>query len=210
MAKSVIYISTAVLLVIPFALFGQLESRGTHAQVDETRITCGDVIKGAFRFPDRTSPDSGYARRRIVVRFVPSWGLESQIILTDRIDRSIRVLHEKVKQGTPSISDRCNEILKANPKARVEDILCMLSVEREEKIADASITRLFREFSRLSIPADLNTAFTADGTTYEVWVQTVSNEIHLTLSDGAYGEDTATTPIMKWIKALRAEVEKPN
>lgn len=209
MPKSVINISTGVLLVILFALFGQLESRGTHAQVDEPRITCGDVIKRAFRFPDRTSLDSGYARRRIVVRVVPSWGVESQITLEDMIDGSIRITHSTTKPGTPSVSEQCNQVLRATPKVRVEEILHALTVERVEKIGDDSIARLFQEFFRLSIATDLNTAFTADGTIYEVWAQTVSNEIHLTFSDGAYGDRTARTPIMKWIKALRTEVEKP-
>ena len=45
-----------------------------------------------------------------------------------------------------------------------------------------------------------------DGMVYELWVQTPSNEIHTSLSDCADGEKTDSEPLIRWIKAMRAEL----
>ena len=37
------------------------------------------------------------------------------------------------------------------------------------------------------------------------WIQTSSNEIHLSFSEGAYGEQTSSTAICRWVKAVQKQ-----
>ena len=167
------------------------------------------VVGRVFQFSAGIPAEFSDVESRIVLRFLPSFDLpESQVVVLKKANGTIRVIQHRLRQGTRPISEQCNEILDRNPEASVDDILRQIAVEKVERLASDSTVRLMDEFSHLSIPAKLSPALTMDGTTYELWIQTPSNEIHAVFSDGAYGERTNSVPIIRWVKAVQAEVAK--
>lgn len=145
---------------------------------------------------------------RIVVRFLPSAGPESQVVFLKSENRAIRVTEYRIRQGMQPISVEYNEVLHKNPKANIEEILNRTSVAKTEHLAGETTTHLIAELFRVSIPTNVSPSLCMDGMSYGLWVQTPSNEIHALLSDCAYGENTASTPIIHWIRTVQSEMQE--
>jgi hypothetical protein len=169
--------------------------------------TYSQVIDSAFQFSGGLPAEFRDIDLRVVVRFLPSSNAtESQVVLLMERGRILRLLQYRLRNGTPPISEHYNEILRQKPTATIEDILTNVTVEKVETTATDSVQQLVKQFFTLSIPTALNTTFCADGTVYELTVQTSSNEIRGSFSDCAYGKNTNITPIVKWMKAVRAQI----
>jgi len=171
-----------------------------------------EVVDQAFQFSRGLPSELAEADYRVVLRILPSSGLESQLAIYDRKargaeKRATRVIHYKLKQGSPSISEAYRKALQKNAVSTADEVLSGISVDqRDERVTDAKTLVLDRLFT-LSIPTKLSPSECMDGTTYELWVQTPSNQIHASLSDCAYGERTGSTPLFQWINAMHAEFD---
>ncbi len=197
-----------VLLCVAIFLLPTLGRQAPQENSFPNGIEYAQVVERAFQFSQRIPAEFREMQYRIVVRFLPSSGPESQVVLLGRSDRPIRLIEYRIRKGLPPISQEYNEVLHRNPKASIEEILNRTSVDRTEELAEESTTRLVAEFFRVSIPTKVSPSLCMDGATYELWVQTPSNEIHASLSDCAYGENTASTPIIQWVKAMQSEMQK--
>jgi len=198
---------TVAVLLNPHSVAGQAHHE-LHTQ--ESPVVYNEVVDRVFEPSLETPLGFKEFQRRIGLRFLPAWGLESQVVILDKGNGVFRVVRFRLKKGTPSISEEYDRVLRSNAKATIEDITRRLSSERRESVASDSVARLVANLSRLSIPVNLSTDLTLDGTTYELWIQTPSNEIHAVFSDGAYGEATNSSPIIQWMKAVHEEVAKSN
>jgi hypothetical protein len=173
-----------------------------HASVVQSKYS--QVIQRVFQFSRGVPAEFQGVSHRVVVRFLPSFDRpESQIVLLKKDDGAVRIIHYRLKGGMGSVSATCNEILDKNPQAEVDDIVKQVGIDRVELPADSSTIQLLDRLLSLSIPAKLDSSlFTADGTNYELWIQTPQNGIHAVFSEGAYGVDTDSVPIIQWIKAV--------
>jgi len=170
---------------------------------------CSQVVDRAFQFASGGAGEYRYFDLRIVLRFLPAYDFpEAQFVIHRKRDGAFRVIEYKLKPGSAPISAKCDEVLRVNPSASVDDVVAQLGVQRIERVPSPSMIQLLNEFDRLSIPAKLNTDLTLDGTTYRIWIQTMSNEIYASFSDGAYANETDSIPILRWMKAVRAEAQK--
>lgn len=169
-----------------------------------------DVLDQAFQFSRGLPSEFAEADYRLVLRILPSTGLESQVVVYGTEQHLTKVIHYRLKQGTPSISEAYRKTLERDASATVNEVLIGISVERlDEHITLAKASLVDRLFT-LSIATRLSPSVCMDGTIYELWVQTPSNQIHTSLSDCAYGERTESTPLFQWIKEMRAEFDKVN
>jgi len=189
----------------------QPQSIAKHTQAENAApksVGYSEVVDCAFQFSRGIPAEFSEMDYRIVVRFLPSWGPESQIVFLRNKDRTFRVIDYRLKKGTRPISEEYNEVVRNNPNASVEDVLKRITVEITEERPDESKARLVEQFFRLSIPTDIDPDLCLDGTTYHLWVQTQSNSIQASLSDCAYGKNSDSTPILRWMKAVQKESRK--
>jgi hypothetical protein len=142
----------------------------------------------------------------VVVRFLPAWGQESQIAFLEKGNGSILAMKYRLRTNGRSISELYDRVLRNNPSAKLEDVLKQIAVEKVEVTAGPSERNLLAEFFSLSIPTAVSPDFCADGTTYEVWVETSSNRIYLSLSDCAYGKESDSAPILRWVRTVEADL----
>jgi hypothetical protein len=167
------------------------------------------VIARVFEFSKGIPAEFRGIEYRIVLRFLPSFDeQEWQVIFIGMGDRKVRVIRHMLEPGVRPISEQCNELLKENPKATIEDALRRIKVHRYEETADGAAARLVAEFFELSIPTKLDQHPCLDGTRYGLWVDTISNRIQASLSDCAFGEDTEA-PLMRWIRSVQGRFRPP-
>jgi len=198
------------------ACFLFLLSFGSLAQerkANEVRhpLTYSEVVSRAFQFSSGVPAEFKDVEYRIVVRFLPSSGSpESQVVFLRDRDGKIQTIQYRLKPGTRSLMDEYNEILQANPNATAEDVLSRVAVERLKQTDAESPGPLVGELFQMTIPTKLSSRLCTDGTTYEFWVQTPSNQIHASLSDCAFGENTDSTSIIRWIRTVEARFGSGN
>lgn len=166
------------------------------------------VVDRVFQFSSGEPGEFANFKYRIVLRFLPSLGRESQLVFLGREDKTIRIIQFGLMPGAPPLSEQYTNILDKNLKADVNDITREIAIERKERVAKGTEAGLVLEFFRLSIPTNLSTDACLDGTIYQLWVQTPSNKIFVSLSDCAYNENTESNPMIQWIKSVRRELEK--
>jgi hypothetical protein len=162
----------------------------------------------AFQFSEGLPAEFNGVEYRIVVRSMPAWGTgESQVVLLKQKTGPTQVVQYRLREGSRPIIDEYNQVLRRDPKAGIADVLNRVVIEKTQQIGSDKINQLTDEFLRLSIPTKLSTELCMDGTTYEIWAQTPSNWIHASLSNCAYGENTDSQPVFRWINALRTQLQ---
>jgi hypothetical protein len=196
----------AAFILIPYLLLSGKHS--PELQCQQTKSLYSQIVERVFKFTEGLPAELAGVRRRIVIRYLPSTGAESQVVVLEGEDGTVRMIEFRVRQGTNSISDATNRALVQNPEAGIQEVLKNIQIERIERPGHGSIKKLLAVLSSLSIPMGLGEGICVDGATYEIWVQTASNEIHATLSDCAFGEETSSTPIIQWIKLVRDETQQ--
>ena len=204
MKRSIAFLASWIILVhVPLAT--SVAQDGSNPPVQSK---CSQVVDRAFQFSRRIPAEFHGIELRIVLRFLPSFGEEESQFVFQKGSQGIRIIEYRLHERARPISEQCMEILGENPQASVEDILRAIVVQRVERMLSPTSAQLVQELSRLAVPTNLSSDLTLDGTKYELWVQTASNEIHAQFSDGAYGDATNSTPIILWMKAVKAEIER--
>ena len=199
-----------VALACGILISGPVSCPVTQRGTTVSSVTYSDVLERAFQFSRGLPAEFAEADHRVVLRILPSAGLESQVVIYTSREHIRRVIHYRLKQGRPSISEAYTKALNKDPAATVDEILRGISIERfDGRITDAEASLVERLFG-LSIATKLDPSICTDGTTYQLWMQTPSNRIEASLSDCAYGEGTESTPLFQWIKAMRSLFEKAN
>jgi hypothetical protein len=200
-----LHASCAVLVGQLLILSTGFPTRPTHVADVPPRPTYSEVIDRAFQFSSGIPSEFKGVERRIVLRYIPSFGApESQTVILKGPTGKLRIIQYRLKPGAKPISEQYNEALRENPRSSVEDILRNVIVQRSERPETRLITELFKELDDLSVPTNLSPDLCVDGTVLEIWIQTPSNEIRASFSDCAYGKRTVSTPVIKWMKAIRA------
>jgi hypothetical protein len=171
--------------------------------------TYTEVMDRAFRFSEGLPAELDGIQYRIVVRVMPSSGmLESQTIFLRLASGTTQIIEYKLKDGSRSVMDEYNEFFRKNRKAGISDILARVTVEKTQKAGSREIGQLVDNLLQLSLPIKLSTNICLDGITYEIWIQTPSNSIHASLSNCAFGENTASEPIFRWINELQGRLRE--
>ncbi len=206
--KSTISLIT-VITFLSIALPAPVEGLALRFGQNQIPVRYSEVIDRVFQFSEGIPAELRGIEARIVIRYLPGPSRpESQVVLLKGNDGTVRVIHYNLKHGTRPIIDQYNQALEQKPSTTAEEILERVSVERVERKGEESIVRLVRELFSISISTKFNSDVCTDGMTYELWVQTPSNEIHASLSDCAYGKNTDSAPIIRWIRAIGAELHE--
>ena len=175
----------------------------------QNAVKYSEVVDHAFRFSEGIPAEFKGLEARIVIRDLPSSSQpESQIVILKQLDGTVRVILYNLKPGSLSLAEHYNQARKQDPSITPERLLKAVQIEKTEHSAKASIVRLVKRLFSISIPTNLSSDLCMDGTTYELWVQTPSNEIHASLSNCAYGKNNETSPIIRWIKAVESQERK--
>jgi len=200
--------SIAIMAAMSFLFVSSLFTAGHTQSKNEppTQPRYSQVVERAFQFSQGIPAHFKGIEYKVVVRYLPSsnWP-ESQLVFVADNNHAIRVTEYRLTEGTRPISEIYNETLDQNPQATVEDILRRVSIEKVERAGENSAKGLVDQLFALFIPTKINSDLCMDGTTYELWVLTPSNEIHASFSDCSYGSKTPSIPIIHWLKAVQTE-----
>ncbi len=144
----------------------------------------------------------------MVLRFVPSFGKESQIeVLTCQqsepritirlLDASQEPIYETVfknsQSGTYDVSKAT-----AVTKTRVTVL----------HPVPASTTRVLTQFSTLRISPMLDKNVVIDSVRYQLTIRTASNTVHYSLAGSKIDQDTHDHPLVQWMNLMRKTLEK--
>ncbi len=202
MKRTASFFLTAVCSVFIFSpvIVGQTPDKNTVPMGP----TYSQVVDRAFQFSSEVPAEFAGIEYRVVVRFMPSFGRESQFVFSILSGHAVRITEYRLKRDSPSVSAAYNE-LGRNPRVTVEDVLKRVSIEKVDRVPGNSADRLAANLFALSIPTNISSDLCMDGTTYQLWIQTSNNQIHTSFTDCSYGKGTASTPIFKWIAAVQKE-----
>jgi hypothetical protein len=184
------------LCLVPF-----LEAlQGSGLQGIRPPVQYSEVVARAFDFEGDIPFE-----HRIVLRLVPSAVLpESQVVFLRQSGGTIRVIQYRLKDPKQPLSQVYEEMTRRNPGVDLEEILKQVPVQKSERIATRSEAKLVADFLTVSIPTKMSTDLCMDGTTYYVWVHTLSNQVHASLSSCAFDPDSGSVAIMRWIRKTQA------
>lgn len=178
----------------------------TGAQSASLPIRYSQVVDQAFEFSKGLPAEFAHVDHRVVVRFLPSQGPEWQIAILWERSRAVRIIRYRLKQGTRPIWQEYNDVLAKNPSASAEQILSHTFIEKEDEPVTQSRASLARRFFSITLPVKMSATLQClDGTVYELWAQAPSGEVHASLNDCSYGENTESVPVIQWIKAVQHE-----
>ena len=202
MKRIVIFVLATFSLIFVLPLLGAGQT--TIPNVNSAAAQYAQVVDRAFQFSQDVPAEFAGIQYRVVVRFLPSFGPESQFVFLIKNNHTVRITEYRLARGSSSISAAYDQ-LGQNPHATVDDILRQVRIEKVERAVRSSDDKLIADLFALSIPAKVSSDVTLDGTSYELWIQTSSNEIHISFSEGAYGARTSSVPICRWAKAVQTQ-----
>ncbi len=201
-----------------------LADSSIHAQevgaVSDSSETYNKVLNILFSLDELTALGNGLGLGFVtVLRYVPSFDAESQIVLSGSEGR-VKVIEYKSLDG--NIDQRLQEIIE---RTRLEDpaeLAKKFWVGRREFYVTTAQARRWRNNLLKSISMALLTKqlevgadtidITVDGTAYEFWDTSTSGDIHYTPSANkasAYRHQyKGYKMFVRWMKAVQSEVNK--
>jgi len=219
---SIIHTTIAILVL----LFIGIDSKGNHLLQDSpsnsyrpiSSKTYDQVLDILFR-QNEFLPNK--AIWSIVIRFKPSSGVETQIVIR-RKEEKVEVISFTPKNG--SIYSQLNSILK---QTGIEDAIKMAKeIEIERKEIKTSLrqvnywhTSLFRSISQSArqlseygkeLDKTGKESFVVHGAIYDCWYEHLLNKMSFSLYDVGDSQNTsmARYNLVKWMNILRHEVEQ--
>jgi len=159
-------------------------------------------------FP-RPTPDLKKYAYRMVLRYEPSFGTESQIIILKLREGGFRVIHQTVND-VEGISMRLAELRTLAGTEDAEKMAKLIRINETELTARQNeIGQLVREYSNLRLPAALDEAITVDGGAYKLWYETPSNSLHFALAGSLEGASSRDHPLVVWMAKVRRTLSHP-
>ena len=161
MKRIVIFVLTTLSLVFAFPLLSAGQATNTNG--DSTAVQYAQVVDRAFQFSQDVPGEFAGIQYRVVVRFLPSFGQESQFVFLIKNNHVARIMEYRLAQGSSSISAAYDR-LGQNPHITVDDILKHVRIEKVEPKVRSSDDKLITGLFALSIPAKISSDLTLDGT----------------------------------------------
>lgn len=165
----------------------------------------------AHIFPQPTA-DYHTTERLIVFRILPSFQSEARVAIREGYGK-VEVSYVATDKAQGNLF---YYIIRLQEKKGIKDLDNVLKNIRVKsfKITTPSLDlrRHLRAFPEIRISPNLETGIVTDGTKYELWVFTKSEELHLSLSRQDPGHDVLAVPIVRWMNRthtlLEAEASK--
>lgn len=139
----------------------------------------------------------------LILRFLPSFGVESQINVTKFNDGKLEVITYNLPKDSQSISKQIDELLESNKSTGIEELAKRIKIEKQTVKDTKKINELLRRYQALRFSPQLDTALTLDGTRFDIWYDSVSNQSYYSLVGGEIGQDKTDHLLVKWMNQVR-------
>lgn len=127
----------------------------TIAKPQSTVSPCAEAVDVLFRFSQGKPAEFQEFDYRVVVRYLPAFGPESQIQILGKSDGSLQIIQQMLREGIQSIHRECIAVLEANPNASTLDVVNRIGVQKQE-IPSEHFVGLVEEFFTLSLATRLS------------------------------------------------------
>jgi hypothetical protein len=147
----------------------------------------------------------------LILRFLPSWTSESQIVISRNDLGTYDIDYYYLPSGSKKIAEQVQAMLEQNIPESPQQFASRIRVEhRQIRPAPPALSRLIASYFALRIPPRLQTKSVIDGTKYEFWFVTLSsqNVLHISLDDGN-SDQVVRNPVAVWMNRVRRFVETP-
>jgi hypothetical protein len=149
-------------------------------------------------FP-REAFDGREELRLITFRVLPTRRAEWQVVICEKHDGKFKVVY----YDSPKEGNIWSYIGEMNPRQEEPDLESIVhGLHIDVKTIDAAPTVLetkIHSFLGAGIPANLETDAVLDGAQYELWEETVSNSIHVSITDNEPFPGAKLPPIARWM-----------
>jgi hypothetical protein len=157
----------------------------------------------------------------IVLRYLPSFHTESQIMVLHNGDGSIAIFEYTLPRGSHSIWQEVNGLYGKGPCPTEEELATRAKVV-ERRIAAPSaplkelISTVLSEKWDLQLEPQMNPQagasstlqYMLDGTLYDLWIDGWENSAHFRLHGPRKDADLTTTRIIAWMEQVKKAVEQ--
>jgi len=206
------------LVLVGLLLVASASFRPAHAQCDRdvfSSDTYYGVLDIVFPRPSRHERNIAYT---IVLRYLPSFTAESQIVINATQEGRFQVARHTPQGDGPNINNQIHEF-REKPETCTNnpaELAKVVQVQVQEvQVAPAVIQDLLKRFSRLELSPFLATsivphgadAVCVDGTRYELWFYTNYNEAHYELSCSTVEDEPPDHPLVRWMQEVNRVVE---
>lgn len=144
------------------------------------------------------------------LRFLPSFGVESQINTTKFNDGKLEVITYKLPKDSQSVSKQIDQLLESDKSISVEEMAKRVKIEKQTVKDTKRVRELLRRYQALRFSPQLDTALTLDGTRFDIWYDSVSNQSYYSLVGGEIGQDKTDHPLVKWMNQVRQIAQNQN
>ena len=203
MSKSPVFLKTKLPLKCSWILLFSISA--FHLQIANAQSTQTPpivvsvyprVVDLAFSYPVYFFPQGEY---RLILRFLPSFEAESQIVISGWNDDTPAVTTYTLVDKTQTISS----ITDSQNIRGIEDpaeIAKLIKVQKKELTpSPPEVKALMSRFLALRLSPNLSRDAVLDGTRYDLEYQTFSNRLQFVLSD-------ETSPVVQWMNQIKKVV----
>lgn len=148
----------------------------------------------------------------LILRFLPSWTSESQIVISRNESGTYDIDYYSLPAGSKKIAEQIQAMLGQNVPNSPKDLASRIRVEHKRiSPAPPAISDLMTAYFALRIPPRLQTKVVVDGTRYEFWFVTLSarNVLHISLDDNN-SDGLVRNPVAVWMNRVKKVVDSAN
>ncbi len=149
-------------------------------------------------------------RRLIVFRVIPPFSSEWEVVIREKPHGAVQAIYYQVDQTQGTISSQIDRILSQDRSAGVEAVARQIRVTVKTIDSAPNDLRLaIDKLYELRAWTDSDNAVLVDATQYELWEDTGTGSLHLTINDGGKpASSNATLPaVAKWMVQVTSLIQ---
>jgi hypothetical protein len=198
----VLSIAWASVSCLILAVSGGAQQSGGQKPAGPTESVYRKVVETLFPLPSSQPAELREIEYKIVLRFLPSFSEESQIVISKHRTGNLEIVEYRTVKGV-TISSEVQRFLDRSPDASAAEISRQITIQAREIRASASQASLVGAFFNLYLSVKHENVFVADGTTYELWYETISERLHYSVVASNAGSDAHAPPVVRWMNSLK-------
>jgi len=147
----------------------------------------------------------------LILRFVPAFDPESQIVIRKLGERDYAVRYYYLPRGSKNAGIQIADLVEQAGLDDVQELANRIRIQVEDMhLPTTVIADLMARYSQLLVSPVLDTRVILDPTWYQLWFHTTSSssDVHFSLAGPDYGHDAKAHPLVRWMNEVKRVVEK--
>ena len=136
--------------------------------------------------------------RLIILRIMPAFYAESQLIIREMADGRIILTYYELADKQSSIHSHINDVQSKNQNGSVDQVVASLRIKIKTIDPGPELRRALHELPEIRTPKNIGGVM-LDAQEYEIWVDSGNGSLHLLWYDGWPSHNTKVDPIAEWM-----------